>query len=553
MFTHILLIISVQVPYLLIVIKGLPVGFDSTTQAHLYLSQYGYLSRPSFRSGGLIDVNTWEKAISDFQDFAGLEITGELDDETLRLMTSPRCGVRDHIGTDERSKRYALQGSRWKVKNLSYRISKYPKTNKLTRQQVDEDIAKAFNVWSMHTDLNFTAKVKNPVHIEIRFEEGEHGDGDPFDGRGGTLAHAYFPIYGGDAHFDDEELWSVNSKVGTNLFQVAAHEFGHSLGLSHSDVKTALMAPFYRGYIPNFRLDPDDIQAIQALYDKKTVTSLVSSTTTATPVNGISNPAFDEWCQNPRMDTIFNTQSGNVYAFVGDSYYRILEHSIAPGYPRKISKGWPGLESDIDAAFTYRNGKTYFFKDSRYWRYSGRNMDGDYPKKISSGFPGIPSNIDAALVWGGNGKIYFSKGSLFWRFDPHKRKPVLPIYPKPLSMWKGLPDKLTGAIQYQGYTYFFKEDKYYRFNDRTFSIDEANPAFPRPIAYWWFGCTNTPSTFERTELAEDGDDERENTNDLLDDSSNQGRKSSNSATSMSLAIQNRITIVSCILLSVPYF
>jgi Matrixin len=40
----------------------------------------------------------------------------------------------------------------------------------------------------------------------------------------------------------------------------AAHEFGHSLGLSHSDVRSALMAPFYRGYDPVFRLDSDDIQ-----------------------------------------------------------------------------------------------------------------------------------------------------------------------------------------------------------------------------------------------------------------------------------------------------
>lgn len=101
------------------------------------------------------------------------------------------------------------------------------------------------------------------VHIEIRFEKGEHGDGDPFDGPGGTLAHAYFPIYGGDAHFDDSEHWTINSFRGTNLFQVAAHEFGHSLGLSHSDVKSALMAPFYRGYNPSFTLDSDDISGIQ--------------------------------------------------------------------------------------------------------------------------------------------------------------------------------------------------------------------------------------------------------------------------------------------------
>lgn len=44
---------------------------------------------------------------------------------------------------------------------------------------------------------------------------------------------------------------------------MAAHEFGHSLGLSHSDVRSALMAPFYRGYDPAFQLDQDDIQGIQ--------------------------------------------------------------------------------------------------------------------------------------------------------------------------------------------------------------------------------------------------------------------------------------------------
>lgn len=180
-------------------------------------------------------------------------------------MSLPRCGVRDKVGfgTDSRSKRYALQGSRWKVKAISYRISKYPK--RLNRMEVDKEIAKAFSVWSEYTDLTFTAKRSGAVHIEIRFEEGEHGDGDPFDGPGGTLAHAYFPVYGGDAHFDDAEFWSIGSTRGTNLFQVAAHEFGHSLGLSHSDVRSALMAPFYRGYDPVFRLDSDDVQVSRSV------------------------------------------------------------------------------------------------------------------------------------------------------------------------------------------------------------------------------------------------------------------------------------------------
>lgn len=77
------------------------------------------------------------------------------------------------------------------MKDLTFKISKYPK--KLQRNDVDKEIQRAFNVWSDYTDLTFRP-ASGQVHIDIRFESGEHGDGDPFDGPGGTLAHAYFPV-----------------------------------------------------------------------------------------------------------------------------------------------------------------------------------------------------------------------------------------------------------------------------------------------------------------------------------------------------------------------
>jgi len=46
---------------------------------------------------------------------------------------------------------------------------------------------------------------------------------------------------------------------------VAAHEFGHALGLDHSKIKDALMYPMYK-YIEDFSLNQDDIEGIQYLY-----------------------------------------------------------------------------------------------------------------------------------------------------------------------------------------------------------------------------------------------------------------------------------------------
>lgn len=55
---------------------------------------------------------------------------------------------------------------------------------------------------------------------------------------------------------------------GVRLFAVAAHEFGHSLGLSHSSVQGALMNPFYQTISDNFQLPHDDVIGIQKIYGK---------------------------------------------------------------------------------------------------------------------------------------------------------------------------------------------------------------------------------------------------------------------------------------------
>ena len=70
-------------------------------------------------------------------------------------------------------------------------------------------------MWSQVSALTFSETSGEP-DIWIQFAAGSHGDNNPFDGLGNTLAHAYFPGrgIGGDAHFDEDEHWTNNTHQG---------------------------------------------------------------------------------------------------------------------------------------------------------------------------------------------------------------------------------------------------------------------------------------------------------------------------------------------------
>jgi len=71
--------------------------------------------------------------------------------------------------------------------------------------------------------------------VEVRRERAY-----PFDEPGRVLAHAFFPP-DGRANFDEDEHYNDGTPSGTNLLWFATHEFGHALGIHHSDVRNAVM------------------------------------------------------------------------------------------------------------------------------------------------------------------------------------------------------------------------------------------------------------------------------------------------------------------------
>lgn len=127
-----------------------------------------------------------------------------------------------------------------------------------------EPVAKAFLTWQQNTHFRFS-RVQGNADLTIGFGRGEHGDGFPFEGPGGTLAHAFAPE-DGRFHYDGDESWSVGAVPQSfDLETVALHEIGHLLGLGHSEVEGAIMYPAIASGTTK-GLHQDDILGIRALY-----------------------------------------------------------------------------------------------------------------------------------------------------------------------------------------------------------------------------------------------------------------------------------------------
>lgn len=89
------------------------------------MQMFGYLQEPSVQSEGLTaDFLYAENAVVDgiknIQKFGGLQATGVLDEKTVKLLTAPRCGVKDVLNPKERRKRYIIGSKNWGKRQITY-------------------------------------------------------------------------------------------------------------------------------------------------------------------------------------------------------------------------------------------------------------------------------------------------------------------------------------------------------------------------------------------------------------------------------------------------
>ncbi|XP_053564553.1 collagenase 3 [Bombina bombina] len=444
---------------------------DDLEKAMEYLNQF-YEEVAIFKQV----ANPNEEKIKAMQDFFGLKITGKIDNETMEVMRQPRCGVPD-------VQRYSFFEGRpkWQKTTLTYRIVNY--TPDMAASDVDFAFARAFKLWSDVTPLNFVKVNSKDADILISFGSRAHGDFFPFDGPFNVLAHAFSPgeDVGGDAHFDEDETWSLGPQ-GTSLFLVAAHEFGHALGLEHSRDLRALMFPTVPVNVnvnpSQYKLSADDVSGIQTLYGARKPEPKPQPTKpprkpapkptqpprkpapkpTQPPKQPkepeLQNPTVPKKCDSALEFDAVTTMRDNLLFFKDGIFWR--KNSQLPDVKAiSINSVWPSIER-VDAAYEApERDVVYLFRGRRYWATKGFKTVWGYPRDISIfGFPNSVKKIDAAFYIKEERKAIFFVGDKYWSYD-HSRYRMDSKSPKKIKDgFPGIVKNVDAAFQNHGYLYF---------------------------------------------------------------------------------------------------
>ncbi|KAL3274574.1 hypothetical protein HHI36_015957 [Cryptolaemus montrouzieri] len=372
--------------------------------------------------------------------------------------------------------------------------------------EVRRMIAKAFEVWSRHSKLTFTEVNSDRADILIYFYSREHGDNFDFDGKGVVLAHAFFPNGGKstEVHFDADETWIMSSDPdieGTNFFNVAAHEFGHSLGLAHSSVDTALMYPWYKEIEDNgdtFELPDDDRNAIQTLYGTRQDrlwgniyphrprTTTTTTTTQRTQRTYPTRPTRPPDRHPPKVPYDPRYPNGINPSFVpynpnkpGKPYY-----PQKPSYPdyKPVNPYKPTKRPVYIPPYPTRTTPVYQNPDkSTTTRPTERHHHHKHhPQKESPPGRPVPNTCDTSYdaISVIRREVFIFKGAYFWRIG---EKGLMDGYPAEITrLFRGLPHDLThvDAVYERpdNRIVFFIKNRYYLFMG-----NRLEHGYPRPL------------------------------------------------------------------------
>jgi len=470
-----------------------------------------YFKKYRYSDTYTVNVNDLRASIKNFQYLGGLLPTGKLDSATFDLLKKDRCGLLDPPVVAGKRRRYRKQGTTWRKRELTWTYHHNLHGNngrRIDEIQILPVLKRAINMWEKVTRIRFVyINADDPVDINIGFYSRRHArDPYEFDGPGGTIAHAFYPLIqtglAGDVHFDDDEYFTLYGEDGgISLFWTAVHELGHTLGLDHSRTQSAIMYPFYRSH-KEVKLDYDDIKGIQSIYGKRTKPDskpvptkqpereiLLNNRCPRGKITAAWNylpfKSYMLMTEDERLYTVYKNGTGIINPNIeAKAYYRAIPEKIDAIYQTNFGDNSKPNPMIYDIIFA---GKIYYV-------YKGfTQVSGPHPFDPSIGPVKIPRNlerIDAAFKWWQNKKVYFFSGGQYWRYN-EATKSVDPGYPRAISLgWNGLPGKVDSACcSYKPQeTFFTIGDKIYRMEEtpkdhmeETPQTIRLKPGYPKSI------------------------------------------------------------------------
>jgi hypothetical protein len=174
----------------------------SQKDALSWFNKYGY--NPCLNAGVLCSLS-FSSILKDYQKRFNLKQTGTLDEPTKKHMNRPRCGNKDKPIAELNSPA-ELGLNKWSRSSLTYSLSGFP--TQISEANTNRIIREAFNAWLDYIPLKIEQVCSTcKADFNLQFTREQHSDTYPFDGVGGTLAHAFFPE-DGRVHFDKDEEWT---------------------------------------------------------------------------------------------------------------------------------------------------------------------------------------------------------------------------------------------------------------------------------------------------------------------------------------------------------
>jgi len=259
---------------------------------------------------------------------------------------------------------------------------------------------------------------------------------------------------GTTSNYDVDGKYGFCESDGYSLLIVAAHEFGHTLGLDHSRDERALMYPSY-SFIDNFRLPDDDVRGARQIYGRRTSAlpplvlercggklneknkTYVTRGEKDDDMETGASSQFDTICDIDHVDAML-IMGNEIFVFKGPYFWRTnREFTVSQRYV--IRDQWPGGPETVDAAYWRPvDNKVLIFKGQRYWEFDGFTIVLGFPKPLSNlGLPRDLLKIDAALNWyrsQNRKRTYFFVGDKFYRYNEEKKR-IDNRYPKMSELW----------------------------------------------------------------------------------------------------------------------